>query len=262
MASFAVTNASLAWTSGGETALLAGSEARATLNINAPDLDATVFGSSVAFNTFLNNIYDWSIDVESQFSPALTGSMGSFAWASSNYATNVRSWALDFVTAELDATVFSPTVAARTFRPGLTAGTGSFEAFQDDTTPITLPSTAAAGTFMVNDATNDYKVEADCFATQVGVTNNIGEMATVAYALRISDASIAFTSASSTWANQFVTSGNLAAPTTGGTLRLTSATSRTFTGEAFRTRLAITCPVDGLVTVQMRFRGTGALTIA
>lgn len=262
MASFAVTNASVAWSSGGESALLSGSETRATLNINNPALDTTAWGSGLAFRSFIGNLYDWTIDIESLFSPATTGAAGSFAWGTgSNYDTNVRSWALEFNTDELDSTAFSPTVASRSYTAGLTTGTGSFEAFQDNTTPITLPTTAVSGIFMVSDAASDWKITADCFATQISVVNNVGELALANYSLQISDADIAFDNTGSTWANQFVTNGNLAAPTS-GTFVLTSTTSRTFTGTAFRTRLAFNCAVDGLVTVSMRFRGSGALTVA
>jgi hypothetical protein len=260
MASFVVGAATVAWTAGGESALLDGSEKSAVVNINAPDIDTTAFGAGLVSRSFIGGLYDWTIDVEAQFNPAMIGSAGNVTW-SSGYAANVKSWNLSIDTDTPESTAFSPTVAARSYAIGLSSGTGSFEAFQDDSTVVVLPASApTAARFIVSDSTNDWSLDPNIIATQVAVNNTVGEIATATYNFRTSGV-IAADNATTTWAGQFFADGNVAAPVS-GTFVLTSVAGQTFTGSAFRSNITFNCAVDGLVTVSLRFRGTGPLTIA
>ena len=68
---------------------------------------------------------------------AVSGIKGTLAWASgnANNTLNCRQWSVDESVDELDTTDFT-TDGPRTFIPGLTGATGSFECFADDTTPV------------------------------------------------------------------------------------------------------------------------------
>ncbi len=75
--------------------------------------------------------------------------MGAFSGHSGNvtfgsgYTVNVYSWSIDYTAEALESTDFASS-GARTFIPGLTGWSGSYECRLDSATPIVAPGAAAA----------------------------------------------------------------------------------------------------------------------
>jgi hypothetical protein len=176
------------------------------------------------------------------------------------YTTLLNAWDLEVQGSEFESTAFGDTV--KKYTPGGFRWGGSFSGHLDDTTAaaaISNGSEPATGTFKFQER---------------GATDNTLEGSIFTYGMQIGVAPSALNSIS----YQFQGSGNLTQsnPATGeglipdgalaiassGSLVLTASSGRTYTGDAFWTRLNVTCRVGELVRFRIRARGTGALVIA
>ena len=73
---------------------------------------------------------------------AFSGHGGNVTFGS-GYTVNVYSWSIDYTAEALESTDFASS-GARTFIPGLTGWSGSYECRLDSATPIVAPGAAAA----------------------------------------------------------------------------------------------------------------------
>ena len=109
---------------------------------------------------------------------AVTGVLGNVTLVG-GYVTNSHRWNLDYVADAVETTDF--TVAAptfpRTFIPGLSSWSGSYDCFADDAIPVVAPGGAAAAIVLQLVAAQTYT--GDAIVTGVRPTTPLGEAAMV-----------------------------------------------------------------------------------
>lgn len=238
-------------------------DASVNFSVDGEELDVTGFGSSLEAMTYIPGLRAWSAQMSGWFpaAGALTGHAGNVSWGDSTYATNVREWSLDIAAAEHDVTVFDGAgVVWRSFVPGLYSWSGTYNAFIDSSTALTVP-TAAAGTLgtvtlkLTEDGGTDRTFSGAAMIRQVSGAIPVNGVNTANYAFRGSGA---LTSAGT---NNIIASGAVAKPAV-GSLVFQAASGRTYTGNAFATSVQVQVAVDGATQITVNARGSGALTPA
>jgi len=240
-----------------------------TLQMSANPLDATVFGSSLIGRSSRAGLTEVSGTIQGKTSPTILGSTG-LVTASGAYTTNVKSW-----TMELNAPPFESTAmtgAAQTFKsfvPGLISATGSWTANVDHATALVLPNTVVATAVfkLVENSANDHTLSCNIVTTDVSFGATVGELVEVTVGFSVNGSiTAAGTSASGIpaplFADAITSSAGVVQPPATGALVLRSATSRTYTVDAFWSSIRINVPVNDLVTYDIGFQGTSTLTIA
>lgn len=256
-----ITGAVTSWAGTQNTRLIStgAKPASFTLNVPAPANPTTGF-SDVGIRTMLKDIYDWSGTISAQLAAPSSGTAGLVTFAA-GYTTNLNSWNLTIAGEEFPVTAFG--AAARAFIPGGFGWSGGFSGFLDGTTVASIPSVSASepgsATFKYAEAgATDMTLAGSIVTTLL----NIGVSPSAANAVSYSfEGTGALTQSTPSAGEPVLPAGAVAIPVA-GELVLTASTGRTFTGDAFWTSIAISCTVGQPVTVEIGFRGTGALTFA
>ncbi len=272
MAAISGLAATVAWT--GYTGLYASpgiiKPYRYSLSVQGGAIVNTAFGGSAVISTTkMAAPYSWtgSITCRSPATPQ-TGYSGSVAWATGtfDYATGIREWNLDLTCDEKLVTVFNGTgVVAHAYIPLAWSWRGGFTGYHDDTTPPDLPdiptNTLSTLTLMAVNTTVDDTLSGTAVVTQLGVDVGVDGTGDVAYSFEGTGGLTAAGTDFGIASTGIWSSGSLVTPTA-GSLVLTAASGRTYTGNAFPTGVSFRVGVDSGIETTIAFRGTGALTIA
>ena len=252
------------WGGTENSALITGGSAPSefTLNSGADEFDTTALnGSGVSAMTRAPGMYNVSGSIRTRVEPMRLGT-GGFITASGAYLTNLKGWNLNITRPAFpaDVQVNGTGTAYREFLPGIYSWGGSWTAFFDATTPVVLPGTAyTAAVFKILEeaAGTDHTLTGNIVTTGMGVPVKVGDLSQVTYNF---EGSGALTSAGSGAVTPIFAVG--AWPSSAaGALVLQAVTNQTFSLSAFWTRIGLSVPVDGPITVDIDFQGTGALTI-
>jgi hypothetical protein len=247
----------------------------ATLAINAPALDTTCFSASTVWTSFINDIVDWSVAIESRLEPAHNSSTSALTYAN-GYASHVRSWNMTMNWPAQDVTEFDASTppTAKEFAPGLGTVTGTYEAFLDDSTDIVLPGTSSEGAAVfkvVEDGANDFALEATINTTQISAPYRVGEYTLATFSYQAVGPVQARTGSDEWdatpfdyWITQGVNGsagvvGDIGTPATGALVLTEDGGTRT--GDAFPSSIAISAGIGQIVTINVTAQGSGTLTI-
>lgn len=252
------------WAGTENSALITGGSAPSefTLNSQADEFDSTPLSGTTAARTYAAGMYNLSGTIRTRVEPLRLGT-GGFITASGAYLTNLKGWQMNISRPALpaDVQVNGTGTIYRAFLPGIYSWDGSWTAFFDDTTVCVLPGTAyASAVFKILEESGgtDHTLTGNIITTGMGIPIRVGELSQVTYNYRGSGA---LTSAGSGAVTPIFAVG--AWPSSAaGSLVLQAVTNQTFTQSAFWTRIALSVPVDGPITLDIDFQGTGALTIA
>lgn len=232
----------------------------ATINMEAEEFDSTAFDTT-GMAAYIKGLKSWSVEFTA-FLKIIDHGGGSngLVTYSAGYTTGIKSWTMDITRDSFDSTIFGD--AVKTFAPGIIRWGGTYEGFMDGTTALTEPGNSnepATGTFKYQEkTTDDNTLAGSIFTTRASGRSSPAALNTASYTYRGSGA---LTQSTPTSGAGIFPAGALA-NTAAGSLVFTASTGRTFTGDAFWERVAISCGVGSLVTIQVTARGTGALTIA
>lgn len=253
--------AAITWGGTENTALIATGSApyQFVLNINAAEKDTTPLGTTNAM-TYGPGLYEWSGTISSRLAPAVLGEAGIITGASGVYLANLIGWTMEISAPAKEITPVAASATGRkAFAPSIYSWGGTWTANIDSTTALTRAGLAyASAVFRLVDTTTDHTLTGNIVTTGVAGTVQIGEVAGVTYTYKGSGAI-----ATAGSGNPIFPTNPLPRPT-GGALVLTSATGRTYTGNAFWERISITVAPDENVSFEIGFRGSGsdALVIA
>ena len=254
-----ITGAVTSWAGTQNTQLIAtGSEpARFNLTIDADEFDTTTFATTGS-ETSLKGLRSVTGEITMQLKTAAIGNLGAVTF-SAGYTTNLDEWELSVEGREFRSTAFADT--AHAYIPGTYRWGGSFAGFLDGTTASTAPANSnepATGTFKVREAgATDDTLSGSIFTTAANVSAGPLEANRVAYTFRGSgDLTQSTPSAGTT-----IFPTGAVAGATSGSLVLTASTGRSFTFDAFWTRVTVRVSVGDTTTVSIAFRGTGDVTI-
>lgn len=115
---------------------------------------------------------------------AISGKEGLVTWSGSNYDTNVSKWSATISQGSLDVTAFAatPPTSKTKIPSGIYEFSGSFEAFADDSTVVTLPEIDGAAlqtiTLRLKGTQN---LNGTAFITSVDVSTDITDSQKVTY---------------------------------------------------------------------------------
>ena len=238
-----------------------------TLNMQAPEEDVTAFVSGgLNSMSYIPNLISWDGAIKCFLNPAKIGSSGLLTFSgmpTSTSVVNCKSWEVTLNSTPQDVTAFaSGGVTTRSFIPTIYNWQGTAQCYLDGTTALVAPGAAAASATLkvAEDGATDPGFTGNAFATQFGAPVKVGSTTLVNYSLR-GTGDLTATVGSSTYATWWFAAAAIPLPVA-GSLVLQAVTSRTYTGSAFWKSLKISCMVDGVVTLDIGFQGTGALVIA
>ena len=239
-----------------------------TLNMNAPEEDVTAFVSGgLNSMSYIPNLISWDGSIKCFMKPATLGSSGLLTFSGMPTSTNVvncKSWEVTLNSTPQDVTAFaSGGTTYRSFIPTIYNWKGTAQCYLDGTTSLVAPGAAAAtATFKITEggSPNDPGFSGSAFATQFGAPVKVGSTTLVNYSLR-GTSDLTAVVGSSSYTSWWFQAGAIPLPVA-GSLVLQSVTTKTYTGSAFWKSLKISCMVDGVVTLDIGFQGTGALVIA
>lgn len=242
-----------------------------SLSVQGGALETTGFGGSAVISTTkIAAPYSWSGSITCRSPNTVqTGYSGSVAWSvgTFDYATNIREWNLDLTCGEKLVTAFNGTgVVAHSYIPLAWSWRGGFTGYHDGTTPPDLPdiptNTLSTITLMALNTTTDDTLSGSCVVTQLGVDVGVADgTADVAYSFEGTGGLTAAGTDYGVASTGIWSSGSLVTPTP-GSLVLTAASGRTYTGDAFPTGVSWRVGVADVIETVISFRGTGALSIA
>lgn len=220
-----------------------------TLDYVADEHDTTAFGATSAM-TAIAGLPSWSGTISTRYDAAQIGNGGSVTY-SSGHVVNVNGWSMEMTSDPKPVTALS--ASAKAYLPSLIRWAGQYTGYLDSSTAISgLGVDPPASATFAFDGTRSLAGAITVLSQSITSSPSEPNVYTQRYR-----GSGALTAAG---ASSFFSAGTVAIPTV-GELVLQASTSRTFTGDAFWTSLSINCPVDGLVTLDIGFQGTGALTI-
>jgi len=248
----------------------------ATIQIMADPFDVTGIGTAQSAHIAGLRSSQGTIDARIKMSdtyPSI-GNSGMVTF-NSGYTTHARSWDLTLETVAVhDITTFAaatPPPATQVFRsrrPDRVRAYGSVVCRVDNSTDIIAPPTAnaagAAMTLRYADKTTDCTVGFDALVTQVGTAIVTSQIQEVTYAFTATGAitpaggsdSILGTSATALEVPLWEYTSGSSVP---HTLTLTAITGKTYTTDAFWTRIRLQCSVDQVLTVSVDWVGSGAV---
>lgn len=113
---------------------------------------------------------------------AISGQKGLVTWSGANYDVNVFNWSVSITQGGLDVTAMNATPpVSKTFIPsGAYEWSGSFEAYLDGTTLITVPEDPQAQTILLR-LTGTVDIGGAAFVTSVEAAASMGEAQKVTY---------------------------------------------------------------------------------
>lgn len=259
MAAITGITAAISWV-GTENAYLASTgqdPARFTLDYDGDDFDATTLATTGS-EAHLKGLTSLSGTWTGQLKAAAHGAEGLITF-SAGTVLNANSWDMEIVRAAHEVTAFAAT--AKAYIPGVWGATGSFGGFLDDTTASVAISNAnepATGTFKYQEkGATDNTLSGSIF-TFGGSVNVSVQPNTYSYRYRMNgDITHSIPSAGVGILPNGAIVGSAA-----GSLVLTASTGRTFTTNAFWTRIGISCRVGALTEVTVGWRSSdGTLAI-
>lgn len=247
-------------------------EHSATLTMDGGTTDRTAYAASLASRAHGAGLRSWGGTITGRLltsSTPQTGYAGSLAFSGSDmYNDHIRSWNMNIVAGEHDATTYNASATAagwKSFRPGLVSASGSYEALVDATNPLEHMFSAATslptGTFTL---TSGNTLAASVIPTQSSLAIPVGDLNSVNYSYQTSGA-ITAAGTGNLWAAGTIPLPEWDESGTDGvadtTLTFQAAASRTYAGAAFWTSVSITHNPASYIEVVITFRGSGALTI-
>lgn len=246
----------------------------ATPTINSAEIETTAFASSLAFATYVQDLYDWNISAQGRF-PG-TGQAGFNCSVSQTgtdlYLDNVYGFTIDISAPVVETTDLTAT-AAKTFTyGGPLVGRFTLNARVDGTNALKLPTVATAApghdlSFVIgSEDTNDDIV-------QVNGTNGGARILSVSPNIAVG--SVNDVTITGIFSGRIDIDGDnaLFAVAAAGTpeamplpetdtVTLTMAPSRTLSGSAFYSNVSVSASVGSAIDVSATFQGTGAITPA
>lgn len=253
-----VTAASGTW----NTLLARMSPASVTLTQTGGEADSTEFASSPPAipRSYLPGLRTFGVSLEAYSATPVLGVTGGLAYAGAQYDTNIFDWELTLNQQVQETTDFAISAAWRTFTNGLQDWMGAYSGFIDGTTAIDNITEAAAAPTL------------GALTLTISSGNTLaGTVFTrsLSAAIRVDDRNIV--------RQEFRGSSNLTVVGTdavlaansgtmvvlpSGTMVITAATGRTYTGAFIPTSLNIRVAQGEITRIRASGQGTGALTIA
>jgi hypothetical protein len=240
----------------------------ATFSVVAPPEDITGIGTGQTSNISGLRTSQGTIDARIKLGATpILGNAGLVTFAS-GYTTHARAWDLTLETVAVhDITTFNATPPTfRSRRPDRVRAYGSFLCRVDNSTDIIAPPTAnatgAAMTLRYGDEATDDTIAFNANVTQVSTAIVDRQIQDVTCAFTASGAitpagtnSILGSSASALEIPLWEYSSGSSVP---HTLTLTAISGKTYTTDAFWTRIRIQCTIDQLLIVSVDWAGSGA----
>jgi len=240
----------------------------ATFQVMADPFDVTGIGTAQSANISGLRSTQGTIDARIKLGgtyPTI-GNSGLVTFAS-GYTTHVRSWDLTLETVAVhDITTFASTGPVfRTRRPDRVRCYGSYVARVDNSTDIIAPPTAnssgASMTLRYGDEATDDTIAFNALVTQTGTAIVDAQAQDVTCAFTATGAitpagtnSILGSSATALEVPLWEYTSGSSVP---HTLTLTAITGKTYTTDAFWTRIRLQCTVDQVLTVSIDWAGSG-----
>lgn len=235
-----------------------------TLSIDADEFDQTGFASGgQSFMSYIKGLNSWTADITMRLGIPQIGNKGLFDTASATGVLHSRAWTMAIAATSKDVTVHNGSgVTWREFLPGLLSWGGTVTAHADTAVGIPTPASFSAVVFkLIENTSNDHTFTGDIILKNANPVVQVGEAATVQYNYRGTSTLTAAGSTGTGVPATIFAAAAIARPAV-GSLVLTSAASRTYTGDAFWTGVNINCAVDQPIEVTVSVQGTGALTAA
>lgn len=244
----------------------------ATLDITSNAIDSTVFGASLANRSFITGLRSATVNFSGRWNPAYNCSDINLTFAN-GYATNLRRFSISFAWEPQDVTVATGSaITSMRYLPGLGTVSGTYEAYVDDTTAVSLPggTTTGSATFdLVGEASTPHTLSGTIITTQLGVSMPVGSPPVATYAFQFSGAVTAAGDADGTgtyssspfkyWIDS--ASGVIGTPAI-GSLVLTATSGRTYTANAFPSGITIDATVGQELTLGVTAQIDGDITVA
>lgn len=234
-----------------------------TVDIDCEEFDATAF-STTGNAAYIKGIQSGTATFEGLIKSTNHGANGLVSYTSGGgYVTNVNSWDLTIERDEFNSTVFAiGGVTFHAFTPGLMRWGGTFNAYTDDTTALSLPGgsgePAELNLKYEEKGATDNALSGSVFTTKLGVSSSPQALNTATYSYRGSGALTHTTP--SVGAGIFPAGAITGEAAT--SLTLTSSTGKSVAGSAFWKSVNISCRPGELVKVRVTARFTGTITLA
>lgn len=263
-ASIGITGSAATWAGTFNSELVAGlTDLSFTVQLTGDAHAVPPFG--VAYTDQVVGLRSWSGTIRGTMPTPGIPDAGSITIGGSGYTSNINEWSLDIRGESFDVTDFTASARWRKFTPGLYSWSGTYGGFLDTTNALVLPGAHATCYFVIG---VNRRFNGDIITTGIGVAAQPTSPNTIAYTF-VGDGTVSAETPSggtddeTGWsADTPATPVALTAPQTAGSLVLTAATNRTYTGSAFMTGLRIRCNVAAPVEIEIAFQGTDALTPA
>lgn len=230
------------------------------LSITAGEADSTAFTSSLLGTSHFPLMRSATGTIEC-VRPTPVGAHGASIAFSAGYITNAFEYDLTMTCAAIPSTAFGTSdTTARwlQFIPGLWQFTANWTCRTDGTTAPVSPgdATLATATFTLS---SGITIAVSGFVTSQNIGVRVAGESLVRQSLR---GSIGATGIALAGATNPADNATPLAIQVATELVLTTATSRTFTMDAFATSIAVRAQVDGQVTTSVGFQVTGDVTAA
>jgi hypothetical protein len=230
-----------------------------TLDTNADSLDTTAYASGAAIvRSKIKGLRSWTVDMEAFQATPINGIAGSISGAA--YTTSIQRYNLSLRAQPIDTTAWPITSQWRTSSPGLVEWSGNYDAIVDTSTAITEAGSSTEPLNVTFTLASGQTLAGTLFTTNAQVVSRVGELVVVRYSFDgtghiVSVGSSNIIPAASTIATPLAGSLVLKAHEGGGT-------DKTYTGDAFWTEISLTVDPAAVISVRVRYQGTGALTPA
>jgi hypothetical protein len=249
------------WASNTQLIATGAAPASFTLTESADSFPSTVMGASLLANSNLKGLRSWTVGIEAirPGSPAgQTGHTATVAFAP-GYVANCTAFDINFQAAAFESTIMGASDTTnrwKQFLPGLISWSGSYTALVDDTTATVSPAGTSEPATMTLTVSTGLSFAGSVFTTGATRSVNTQGISTIDYTF-VGSGNVTVTGATL----PFAAASSIAIPAP-GSLVLTAASGRTFTGSAFWTGVRMRTPVAGQITTSITAQGSGALTIA
>lgn len=246
------------WASNTQLISTGAAPASFTLTESADAFPATVMGASLLANSNLKGLRSWTVGIEAIRPTALTGHQATIAFAP-GYVANCTAFDVSFNAAAFESTIMGATDTTnrwKQFLPGLISWSGSYSCLVDDTTATVSPAGTSEPAAMTLTVSTGLSFAGSVFTTGATRSVNTQGISTIQYSF-VGNGNVTVTGATL----PFAAASSIAIPVA-GSLVLTAASGRTFTGSAFWNSVRMQTPVAGQITTSITAQGSGALTIA
>lgn len=253
----------------GYTALLSTlfGEADFVLNETTVPLDSTTFGASaiVAAST-IPGLRSATAQISGYFANSVKSGHTGLVTFGDGYVLHARGWNINLTYDVHDVTEFNSTPPTdMSYIAGLARWSGSYTCLLDDSTGISnttgADGSSGSATFRIFDNTVDDELSGNIVVTGSNSNVLVGGLPGVTYNF-VGDGDLAAAGTILGVASTGIWSGgNLVTPSA-GSLVLQAFTGRTYTGNAFPSRVSFGCPIGGLATLGVQAQFSGGVTPA